>query len=140
MINYVPRKNSNVLLLTSYHSKLKQGFKRPNIINEYNLGKGCVDSRDARIEDFSCKQKTNRYIMLMLYFIVEVCINNGFLLMRHQQSYQKTKKCFMRELSAQLVKQHIEMRYQNEKIHAQSEHAFIHYRLPQNHKCYRYQL
>ncbi|KRY12550.1 hypothetical protein T12_2882 [Trichinella patagoniensis] len=35
--------------------------------------------------------------------------------MRHQQSYQKTKTRFMRELLAQLVKQHIEMRYQNKK-------------------------
>ncbi|KRZ85340.1 hypothetical protein T08_13189 [Trichinella sp. T8] len=66
MISYVPRKNSNVLLLTSCHAKLKP----------------------------------NRYIMLMLYFIVEVCINNAFLLMRHQQSYQRTQKSFMRELSA----------------------------------------
>ncbi|KRX49551.1 hypothetical protein T05_7656 [Trichinella murrelli] len=47
--------------------------------------------------------------MLMLYLIVEVCINNTFLLIRHQQSYQKTKK-----QSFQLVK-HIEMRYQNQK-------------------------
>ncbi|KRY41918.1 hypothetical protein T01_14207, partial [Trichinella spiralis] len=59
--------------------------KRPNIINDYNLGKGCVDSMDARIEDFCCIRKTNRYTMLMLYFIVEVCINNAFLLMKHQQ-------------------------------------------------------
>ncbi|KRX60747.1 hypothetical protein T09_1899 [Trichinella sp. T9] len=53
MINYVPRKNSNVLLLTSCHAKLKvdnqQGFKRPNIINHCNLGKGGVDSMDAKI-------------------------------------------------------------------------------------------
>ncbi|KRY09482.1 hypothetical protein T12_6612 [Trichinella patagoniensis] len=46
--------------------------------------------------------------MLILYFIVEVCINNAFLLMRHKQSYQKTKKRFMK--SFQLVK-HIEMSY-----------------------------
>ncbi|KRZ51300.1 hypothetical protein T02_6785 [Trichinella nativa] len=50
----------------------QQDFKRPNIIGQNNG----------------------------LYFIVEVCINNAFLLMRHQQSYQKTKKRFMRELSA----------------------------------------
>ncbi|KRY31618.1 hypothetical protein T01_5684 [Trichinella spiralis] len=53
--------------------------------------------------------------MPMLYFIVDVCINNTFLLKRYQQSYQKTKRRFMREISAQLVKQHIEMRYQNQK-------------------------
>ncbi|KRY36512.1 hypothetical protein T01_5943 [Trichinella spiralis] len=78
-------------------------------MNDYNLGKRGVDSMDARIEIFALK-KTNRYTMLMLYFIVEVCINNAFLLMRHQQSYQKTKKH-----SFQLARQHIEMRYQNQK-------------------------
>ncbi|KRX66059.1 hypothetical protein T09_1196 [Trichinella sp. T9] len=101
MISYVPRKNSNVLLLTSCHTKLKvdnqQGDKGPNIMNDYNLGKRGVDSMDARIEDFCCKRKTNRYIMLMLYFIVEVRINNAFSLMRHKQSYQKAKKRFMRK-------------------------------------------
>ncbi|KRX56889.1 Plasma kallikrein [Trichinella sp. T9] len=54
MINYVPRKNSNnVLLLTSCHAKLtvdnQQGDIRPNIMNGYNLGKRGVDSMDARI-------------------------------------------------------------------------------------------
>ncbi|KRY56138.1 hypothetical protein T03_17565, partial [Trichinella britovi] len=38
MITYVPRKNSNVLLLTSCHTKLKvdnqQGDKKPNIMND----------------------------------------------------------------------------------------------------------
>ncbi|KRX21028.1 hypothetical protein T07_13728 [Trichinella nelsoni] len=104
MISYVPRKNSNVLLLTSRHTKLKvdnqQDDKRPNIMNDYNLGKRGVDSMDARIEDFCCITKTNRHTMLMLYFIVEVRINNAFLLMRHKKSYQKTKKRFMRELLA----------------------------------------
>ncbi|KRY41561.1 Nuclear valosin-containing protein-like [Trichinella spiralis] len=90
MINYVPRKNSNnVLLLTSCHAKFKidnqRDDKRSNITNDYTLYKGGVDSMDARIEDFCCKRKTNRYTMLMLYFIVE------------------------------LARQHIEMRYQNQK-------------------------
>ncbi|KRZ84568.1 Nuclear valosin-containing protein-like [Trichinella sp. T8] len=56
MINYVPRKNSNVLLLTSCHAKLKvdnqRDDKRSNIINDYTSYKGGVDSMDARIEDF----------------------------------------------------------------------------------------
>ncbi|KRZ75180.1 hypothetical protein T10_11821 [Trichinella papuae] len=115
MISYVPRKNRNVLLMTSCHAKLKidnqRDDKRPNIINDYNLGKGGVDSMDARIEDFGCKRKTNRYTMLMFHLIVDVGINNAFLLMRHRQSYQKTKKRFIKELSAQLITQHIETRY-----------------------------
>ncbi|KRX25055.1 hypothetical protein T07_10787 [Trichinella nelsoni] len=60
MINYVPRKNSNVLLLTSCCTKLKvdkqQGDKRLNIMNDYNLGKRGVDSMNARIEDFCYKK------------------------------------------------------------------------------------
>ncbi|KRY22679.1 PiggyBac transposable element-derived protein 3 [Trichinella patagoniensis] len=102
------------------HSK-----KRPNIINDYNLGKGGVDSMDSRIEDFSCKRKTNRYTMLMLYLIVDMCISNAYLLMSQQQSYKKTKKHFMKELSAQ----NIETRYQNEKIYGQTKDAFIRYGL-----------
>ncbi|KRX78363.1 hypothetical protein T06_11908 [Trichinella sp. T6] len=90
------------------------------------LAKRGVDSMDARIEDFCCIRKTNRYTMLMLYFIVEVCINNAFLLMRHQQTFQLVK--------------HIEMSYQNEKIYAQTTHNFIRYGVPQDHKCYRYEL
>ncbi|KRX80898.1 hypothetical protein T06_4586, partial [Trichinella sp. T6] len=43
MISYVPRKNSNLKVDN------QQGFKRPNIINHYNLGKGGVDSMDAKI-------------------------------------------------------------------------------------------
>ncbi|XP_003366087.1 conserved hypothetical protein, partial [Trichinella spiralis] len=108
MISYVPRKNKNVLLMTSCHTKLKidnqRDDRRPNIINDYNLGKGGVDSRDSRIEDFSCKRKTNKCTMLMLYLIVDVCINNAYLLMSQQQSYKKTKKHFMKELSAQTSK------------------------------------
>ncbi|KRY34820.1 hypothetical protein T01_11506, partial [Trichinella spiralis] len=55
MINYVPRKNNNnVLLLTSCHAKLtvdnQQGDIKPNIMNGYNLGKRGVESMDARIE------------------------------------------------------------------------------------------
>ncbi|KRX72741.1 hypothetical protein T06_9524 [Trichinella sp. T6] len=60
MINYVPKKNSNVLLLTSCHAKLKvnnqQDFKRPDIITYYNFGNGGVHSMDARIEDFCYKR------------------------------------------------------------------------------------
>ncbi|KRX79518.1 hypothetical protein T06_7976 [Trichinella sp. T6] len=80
---------------------------------------------DSRIEDFSCKRKTNRYTMLMLYLIVDVCINSTYLLMSQQQSYKKTKKHFMKELSAQ----NIETRYQNEKIYGQTKDAFIRYGL-----------
>ncbi|KRX24456.1 PiggyBac transposable element-derived protein 4 [Trichinella nelsoni] len=76
MISYVPRKNKNVLLMDSCHTKLKidnqRDDRRPNIINDYDLGKGGVDSMDSRIEDFSCKRKTNKCTMLMLYLIVDL--------------------------------------------------------------------
>ncbi|KRZ45425.1 Jerky -like protein-like [Trichinella pseudospiralis] len=87
-----------------------QNYKRPNIINVYNLGKVDVGSMDARIEDFCCKMETNRYIMVMLYLIVDVCNKNAVLLIKHQQSYQKRKKRFIKEVLAHLVKQHIELR------------------------------
>ncbi|KRZ98034.1 hypothetical protein T08_4860 [Trichinella sp. T8] len=67
----------------------------------------------------------------MLYFIVEVCICNAFLLMRHKQSYRKTKKRFMRELLAGQTHQN---KISKSKIYAETKHAFIRHRLPQNHE------
>ncbi|KRZ67642.1 hypothetical protein T10_1627 [Trichinella papuae] len=52
--------------------------------------------------------------------------------MSHEKSYKKTKKHFMKEISPQLAKRNIEMRYQNEKIYGQTKDAFIRYWLPQN--------
>ncbi|KRX79570.1 hypothetical protein T06_6758, partial [Trichinella sp. T6] len=125
MISYAPRKNSNVLLLTPCHAKLKvnnqQGFKRPDIITYYNLGNGGLDSLDARIEDFCCKKDQQ------IHHADVVCINNAFLLMRHKQSYQKTKKRFMREL---LAGQTHRNEVSKSKIYAQTKHAFIGYGVP----------
>ncbi|XP_003369428.1 putative spore coat protein G [Trichinella spiralis] len=53
--------------------------------------------------------------------------------MRHQQSYQKTKKRFTRELATDQTTHRNEV--SKSKIYAQTKHAFIHYRLPRNHKC-----
>ncbi|KRX97819.1 hypothetical protein T4E_7101 [Trichinella pseudospiralis] len=61
---------------------------------------------------------TSSYILRMLYLIVKHVHQQRILLMSHQQSYQKTKKRFMKELSAQLTKQHIKMRHKNRKIYA----------------------
>ncbi|XP_003381735.1 hypothetical protein Tsp_07397 [Trichinella spiralis] len=98
------KEERTVLLMSSSHTKLKidnqRDDKRINITNDYKFGKEDVDSMDAKIYYFCFKRKTKRYTMLILYLIVDVCINNAFLLISHQQSYQKTKKRFMKELSA----------------------------------------
>ncbi|KRY33986.1 hypothetical protein T01_3893 [Trichinella spiralis] len=57
--------------------------KRPNIINDYNLGKGGVDSMDARIDDFCYQQIEHADAVLH-----HCCIHhNAFVLMSQQQSY-----------------------------------------------------
>ncbi|KRY98940.1 hypothetical protein T11_18079 [Trichinella zimbabwensis] len=116
IISYVPRKNSNVLLMTSCHTKLEIDNQRDG---------DSMDSMDARVKDSLGNRKSNRYTILMLYLIADVCINNLFILMSHQQSYQMTKKRIIKELSALLVIQHIEVRYQNQIIYEQTKDAFI---------------
>ncbi|KRX35125.1 hypothetical protein T05_9344 [Trichinella murrelli] len=59
---------------------------------------------DARIEDFCCKRKTNRYIMLMLYFIVEVRINNAFSLMRQAKLSEGKETFYERAFSYKTIK------------------------------------
>ena len=65
LLSHVPKKNKNVLLMSSMHSDAGveecREDRKPLVIQDYNHGKGGVDIMDSCIEDFSFKRKTNRY-------------------------------------------------------------------------------
>ena len=74
LLSYIPKKGKNVLIMSSMH--FSQGVlheredKKPSVIVDCNHGKGCVDLLDSRINDFTVKRKTNRYMYLLVIFLV----------------------------------------------------------------------
>ena len=67
----------------------KYGFvredRKPQVILDYNAGKGGVDLMDSCIEDFSCKRKTNRYPLVVFFNILDIAILNLYLIARENR-------------------------------------------------------
>ena len=132
LLSYVPKKNKGVLMMSSFHQKLdiqtETEDKKSQLIIGYNSGKGSVDIMDSRIEDFTCKRKTNRYAMLMLFNIIDISVNNAFLLFAYN-SPKMEKKAFMKALSEQLAHENIISRFNNPKVYSQTKDSFSHFGL-----------
>ena len=64
LCSYCPKKNRNVLLMSSFHTNnnidIERQDQKPEIILDYNAGKSGVDIMDSRVADFACRRKTNK--------------------------------------------------------------------------------
>lgn len=132
MVSYVPKKRKNVLLLSSAHDNLRISSridKKPDIILDYNSGKGGTDLMDSRIEDFTCKRKTRRYPLIFLFDMLDVSLLNAFLI-HEMNGYSSSRKIFIKKVSDQLAFENIQRRYRNGKVYSQVKTAFTQYGLP----------
>ena len=103
LLLYVPKRNKNVLMMSSSHSSISitDCYKKPNVIMDYNKHKGRVDTLDENCEEFSCLKKTNRWAMVINYNLINVATNNAFLVMRgNGKSTKKNRFSEKIELSA----------------------------------------
>ena len=79
LLAYAPKRNKNVLLMSSEHTSaetdLARGNKKPQVILQYNESKGGVDSR---VKDYSYKRKTSRYPLIFLFNMIDVSLLNFF--------------------------------------------------------------
>ena len=78
LLSYIPKKNKNIFLLSSIHNDMKISKlpkKKPNIILDYNRGKGGVDKLDQEIKEYRFYRTTNRWPCLIFYDLIGfVCI------------------------------------------------------------------
>lgn len=111
LVSYIPKRNKNVLLLSSSHSgeETVQNNK-PALILDYNQGKGGVDQLDQNVDEFTCRRKTVRWPLIVFYNILDVAAFNGFLLMKKDHP-RTNRKDFLRNLAYQLVQKHAKARH-----------------------------
>lgn len=128
MISYVPKRNKNVLLMTSMHQTLNVNSERadckPDIILDYNSWKGGVDLMDSRIGDFTCKRMTRRYPLIFLFNMLDISLLNSFLIMEIN-GYKESRKQFIKTVSQLLAMDNIKERCNNSKVYAKSKDAFM---------------
>ena len=111
LLSYVPKRNRNVLLLTSSHSQgliSEDSEKKPMIIKDYNCSKGGVDTMDGNIEEYSCLRKTERWPMVINYNLINVAVNSAFIVFKHRNNMTKTE--FLNQLTIKLCENHVQKR------------------------------
>ena len=128
LASYCPKKNKNVLLMSSFHQKneihASREDKLPVIIDDYNHGKGGVDVLDSCIEDFSVKRKTNRYTVVYLFNMIDVALFNAYTIMK-ANGYTCSRCTFMKKVAEQLAQENMFYRFHDKRIYAQTKDAFI---------------
>lgn len=118
LCSYIPKRNKVVLLLSSSHSGVEvsnEEHHKPLMILEYNTTKGGVDTMDENVEEFSVRRKTRRWPLLLFFNMIDVAVNNAFLL-KKAAGYTFSKKDFLKKLSFQLGLQYATIRLRRNGI------------------------
>ena len=114
LVSYIPRKNKNVLLLSTMHSNNKMdentGVKqKPEIVTFYNATKG-VDSVDQMCSTYNCARNTRRWPMIIFYSLLNVAGINAFIIFSKNENPRLKRRQFLKNLCLELVEAYLNKR------------------------------
>ncbi|XP_056117511.1 piggyBac transposable element-derived protein 4-like isoform X1 [Rhinichthys klamathensis goyatoka] len=101
LVSYCPRKNKNVLLMSTLHRDAaisNKDHKKPEIILDYNKTKGGVDNLDKLVATYTCQRKINRWPMVVFFNMLDVSASNSLVLWTEIDPMWNKQKCFKRRL------------------------------------------
>ncbi|CAH1991136.1 unnamed protein product [Acanthoscelides obtectus] len=112
LVLYVPKRNKNVLLLSTLHVHGKidddtgDAFK-PEVITDYNLTKGGVDVVDKIKSEYSTARFNNRWPYTVFCGLLNISTINSQIICRENTNNIITRRQFISELSKLLVMPHL---------------------------------
>ncbi|KAG1971378.1 hypothetical protein F2P79_002510 [Pimephales promelas] len=101
LVSYCPRKNKNVLLMSTLHRDAaisNKDHKKPEIILDYNKTKGGVDTLDKLVGTYTCQRKTVHWPMVVFFNMLDVSAYNSLVLWTEVNPMWNQKKNFKRRL------------------------------------------
>ncbi|KAJ8928620.1 hypothetical protein NQ314_018789 [Rhamnusium bicolor] len=122
LTSYVPRKNKNVILLSSYHNDdaidgdTKDVFK-PELITFYNSTKGGVDVVDRLKSEYSATRKSNRWPFTVFCTLLNIATINS------QIIYRDNTRIIMRRRSYISDLQHTVPPFTKKSLYASSKYT-----------------
>lgn len=119
LLSYVPRKSKAVLLISSMHHSVKDDKEtsKPEIIADYNMTKGGVDSLDRKCANYSPSRRTNRWPMAIFYAMLNISTVNAYVLYQHYKSTANIQRMdFLRQLAWHLVSPFMRHRLENTRV------------------------
>uniref|UniRef100_A0A3Q3J2G5 PiggyBac transposable element-derived protein domain-containing protein n=1 Tax=Monopterus albus TaxID=43700 RepID=A0A3Q3J2G5_MONAL len=78
LVSYVPKKDKNVVLMSTLHREGKICGQKPEIIMYYNATKGGVDNLDKMVTAYSCKRRTLRWPLVLFFDMLDISAYNAF--------------------------------------------------------------
>lgn len=74
LVSYVPKKNKNVLLLSTAHNTngVDEKTKKPYIILDYNSTKSGVDTLDYLVKAYTCRRITKRWPLALFFNLINI--------------------------------------------------------------------
>ncbi|XP_011484738.2 piggyBac transposable element-derived protein 4 [Oryzias latipes] len=112
-LSYVPKKNKNVLLLSTKHSRVEicheRRDKKPEMILDYNKTKGGVDNLDKLLATYSCRRMTKRWPLAMFHNMIDMSAYNAYVIWREMHPdwmpwNRNRRRIFLEQLGKDLVR------------------------------------
>lgn len=128
LLSYIPKRNKNVLFLSTLHRKpLVSSDGKSEINLYYNRTKAGVDVLDQLCHTYSVQRKTNRWPFAMFMNLINVAGIAAFVISRVNNNKTgepvgKERKHFLTRLSSELCHEHIRRR-SSLGLHGTQKHA-----------------
>ncbi|UYV63378.1 hypothetical protein LAZ67_2003897 [Cordylochernes scorpioides] len=117
LVSYVPKKRKSVILISSMHhdNKCDKTTGKPDIIMDYNLTKGSVDTIDQMVSNFSTSCRSRRWPLALFYALLDITALNSYIIFNYQidKKDQKERSTFIVDLGRSLIDEHLATRNLN---------------------------
>ncbi|KAK2577559.1 hypothetical protein KPH14_012252 [Odynerus spinipes] len=119
LVSYVPRKGKNVLLVSSMHdgAEINEVTCKPEMIMDYNITKGGVDTVDKMCETYNVARGTNRWPIAVFYNLMNVAgINTLVIYLQNNPNRKISRRIFLETLSYDLINSQLRRRTLNTSL------------------------
>ena len=82
LVSFVPKRNKAVILVSSMHDSgvMDEATKKPEIILDYNMTKGGVDTCDKMCASYSVSCVTRRWPLAVFYILMNIADINSWVI------------------------------------------------------------
>lgn len=107
LVSYVPKRNKSVVLLSTMHDQgvIDNETEKPEVILDYNMTKGGVDTVDQLCATYTVSRVTRRWPLVLFYALLNVAGINAYVIFKaNLENRSVIRREFLKNLALQLMK------------------------------------
>ena len=118
MVCYTPKKNRNVILLSTAHhtTKIDETTNKPEVVLFYNQTKSGTDKFDQLCKTYTVARKTRRWPLRIFYAMLDQSAVNAFILYTLKSESLLYRRMFLKNLGFELAENHMIERAQTPQL------------------------